>query len=137
MRRPFRCHPAIDAARRAEWVGETTLRAAGWSGAEIDALGAPVKTIVGARFFRLDDVNAALEARAAPKARKPKLYVRRLMGARKAHLPFSACWRRKTRGHSGGASQCAHESPARIPGGALAGAAQSPAGLRLRDQMRV
>jgi len=63
MRRPLRRHAAIDAARRAEWVGETTLRAAGWSGAEIDALGAPVKTIDGERFFRLDDANAALKAR--------------------------------------------------------------------------
>ena len=39
--------------------------------AEIDALGAPVETIDGERFFRLDDANAALEARAALKARKP------------------------------------------------------------------
>jgi hypothetical protein len=43
---------AIGAARHAEWVGETTLRAGGWSDGEIDA-------------------NAALEARAALKARKP------------------------------------------------------------------
>jgi len=71
MRRSFRPHMAIGAARHAEWVGETTLRAAGWSDGEIDALGAPVETIDGERFFRLDDANAALEARAALKARKP------------------------------------------------------------------
>jgi len=71
MRRPSRRHTAIDAARRAEWVGETTLRAAGWSDTEIDGLGAPVETIDGERFFRLDDASAALEARAALKVRKP------------------------------------------------------------------
>jgi len=71
MRRPSRCRAVIDAARRADWVGETTLRAAGWSGAEIDALGASVETIDGERFFRLDDASVALEARAALKARKP------------------------------------------------------------------
>jgi hypothetical protein len=71
MRGPFRRHTTIDAARRAEWVGEMTLRAAGWTDAEIDALGALVETIDGERFFRLDDASAALEARAALKARKP------------------------------------------------------------------
>ena len=63
MRRSSRRRAVIDAARRADWVGETTLRAGGWSGAEIDALGAPVETIEGERFFRIDDANAALRAR--------------------------------------------------------------------------
>ena len=55
----------LDSARRSALVSETALRMAGWFDSEIEAFGEPARTVHGERFWRLDAVNAALEARFA------------------------------------------------------------------------
>ena len=59
---------SLDLDRRLPFVGERALLIAGWNDAAINALGAPARTIRGERFWRLDAVNAALEARCAGQA---------------------------------------------------------------------
>ncbi len=59
----------LDSDGRFPFVGEKALLIAGWSDAAIEALGAPARTIMGERFWRLDAVTAALDARCDGQAR--------------------------------------------------------------------